>query len=59
MTTLRHTRDFVLGEYLRLGRAADPEDIFERIRKIAAKFAAMKPDKIGLDSRFIEDLKLD
>ena len=59
MTTPRHVRDFVLAEYAREGRHADPEDVFRRIQSVTARIVALKPDKIGLDSHFIDDLGLD
>jgi len=59
MMTLRDVRDFVLAEYQRLGRPADPEEIFHRIRAVTTKFTTIKPEKIGLDTRFIDDLGLD
>lgn len=59
MTTPRHVRDFVLSEYARLGRQADFEDGFDRIQAITARITALKPEKIGLDSHFVEDLGID
>jgi len=59
MTMPRDVRDFVLAEYIRLGRQADPEDVFRRIQSVTARIVALKPDKIGLDSHFIDDLGLD
>jgi acyl carrier protein len=59
MVTLRDVREFVLGEYQRLGRPTDPGEIFERIRAVTVNFTTIKPDKIGLDTRFIDDLGLD
>ena len=59
MVTLRDVREFVLAEYQRLGRPADPDEIFERIRAVTVNFTTIKPEKIGLDTRFIDDLGLD
>jgi len=59
MMTLRDVRDFVLMEYQRLGRPANPDEIFHRIRTVTANFTTIKPEKIGLDARFIDDLGLD
>ena len=59
MITPRHVRDFVLAEYARLGREADSEAVFHRIQTVTARITALKPNKIGLDSHFIEDLGID
>jgi len=54
MVTPRVVRDFIVPEYQRLGRPADPEDIFERIRDITVHVSG-----ITLDTAFVEDLGLD
>ena len=59
MVTLRDVREFVLAEYQRLGRPVDPDEIFQRIRAVTANFTTVKLEKIGLDTRFIDDLGLD
>ena len=59
IVTLGDVRELVLAEYKRLGRSADPDDILQRIRTVAANYTAINPKKIGPDTRFIDDLGLD
>ena len=59
METPRHVRDFVIAEYARSGRQADPNAIFEKIRELTAEIANLKVEDVTLDSRFVHDLGLD
>jgi hypothetical protein len=59
MITVRHARDFVSGELARLGRPSDPDAIFQRIRSITVAHLNVSPDKVQLDTSFVEDLGAD
>lgn len=59
MMTPRDVRDFVVAEYARLGRPADQDAIFETIRDLTVAITNAKPEKVSLDSRFVDDLGLD
>ena len=59
MATPRDVRDFVLAEYARLGRPADPDAIFDKIRDLTVEIGGLKPEGVTLDSQFVHDLGLD
>jgi acyl carrier protein len=59
LTTVRDVRDFLVSEHQRLGRAADPQDIFVRIAKVTHRLVGGAPERITLDAAFVEDLRMD
>jgi len=59
MVTPRDVLDFVVKEHERLGRPVDRDAIFARIQALTADLAGREPEDIGLDTKFVEDLKLD
>lgn len=59
MLTVRDVRDFVMGEYSRLGKHPDPDQIFDTIRALTVRISSADPEKIKLDTRFVDDLGLD
>ena len=59
ISTVGRLADVVTAELQRLGRPADPESVFERIRIITSERAEIPPDKIWRESSFIDDLGMD
>lgn len=60
MISVRHVRDFIVSEYIRLKRPdADRDAIFSRLRDLVAEQTGVKIEKIHLDSEFIRDLRMD
>ena len=59
MITPRHVRDFVVAEYARHDRHAEPDDIFQKIREMTVVRANVKPEQVTLDTSFVHDLGLD
>jgi acyl carrier protein len=57
--TVGHLADAVTAELNRLGRPADPDAVFERIKTITVERLEVPPDKVTRDARFIDDLGAD
>jgi acyl carrier protein len=55
----RDVRDLVLSEYQRLGRPADPDDVFQRIVTVTAHLLGVRAERITLDTEFVRDLGAD
>ena len=59
MIAVRHVRHFVVAEYTRLGRPFDPDDIYRRIVRVTSEHSSVDPEKIDLDTEFVDDLGMD
>ncbi len=59
MLSVRHMRDFVVAELRRLGREADPDAVFLRLREIIVAQLGVKPSEVVLDAEFVRDLRID
>ena len=59
MVFVRDVRDFMVTEICRGGGLVDPDDVFERIRMITANISNVDRSKIQLDTKFVDDLRLD
>lgn len=60
MASVRHIRDFIVAELMRLDRpGADPDAVFARLRSIVAEQAGVERDEVLLDTEFIRDLRMD
>jgi acyl carrier protein len=59
ITTVRDMRDLVVAEYTRLGRAADPDEIFRRIVNVTANRMNIDTERVTLDAAFVRDLGID
>ena len=55
--TVRQMRDFLVAELQRLGREADPDTVFARLREIIIEQLGVKPSKVVLDAEFVRDLR--
>jgi acyl carrier protein len=51
--------DAVAAELTRLGRPADPVDIFERIKILTVERLEVPPDKVTRKATFVDDLGAD
>ncbi|MDF3075991.1 MAG: Acyl-carrier [Alphaproteobacteria bacterium] len=59
MVTPRHVRDYVISEYHRRGKQADPDAIFEKVRDVTCLQINVRREAVSLDTRFVEDLGVD
>ncbi|HEV7694528.1 MAG TPA: hypothetical protein VGO52_27070 [Hyphomonadaceae bacterium] len=57
--TVGNLADTVAAELARLGRPADPYDIFETVKKLTVERAEVDPHKVTRDARFVHDLGMD
>jgi acyl carrier protein len=57
--TVGDLADAVAAELTRLGRPADPNDIFGRVKKLTVERAEVKPEKVTRDAKFVDDLGMD
>ena len=59
MVTVGDVVNFVASELANLGRRADRQEIFERIRRITVEHLNVKPEQVLLTTSFVEDLGAD
>ena len=59
LVSVRDVQNYVLAEYARQGRTANPDAIFEKIRAMTADITGVERNKISLDSTFVDGLGLD
>ncbi len=59
MLSVRHMRDFVVAELRRLGREADPDAVFSRLREIIIAQLGVKLSQVVLNAEFIRDFRID
>jgi acyl carrier protein len=57
--SVRHMRDFIVDELRRLGREADPDAVFARLREIIVEQLPVKPSEVVLDAEFVRDFRID
>jgi acyl carrier protein len=58
MVTVGDVVAFIFAEFGRLGRAADRDDIFDRVRRLTSEASNVDPSQIHLDTSFVGDLGL-
>ena len=58
LTTVGEMRDLVCKKLLQNNYRANPELILTEIINLTAKFSAIDPNKIIVDSHFVTDLKI-
>ena len=59
IASVRHMRDLVVAELRRLGREADPDVVFARLRGIIIEQLGVRSSQVVLDAEFVRDLRAD